>query len=173
MKSATTASTEIPQPAMAIPVCPVGTKTEAMPRPRASRSSSSETVIFPIAQSEPTVSTVLPAVEVRPAGHVEIVRRAAQIGQRGRRERVRARELRIVADELVQAVLDADPVDDAVASSSRQAGGNLPPWVATPTSAAVGCERQSAPRRLPTIGTPSSFSPARVESRIATTSSRR
>ena len=50
-KSATTASTAIPQPAIAIPVCPVGTKTEAIPRACAARSSSSETVIFPIAQS--------------------------------------------------------------------------------------------------------------------------
>ena len=58
MKSATTASTEIPHPAIAIPVWPVGTNSEARPRRFASRSSSSETVIFPIAQSEPTVSTI-------------------------------------------------------------------------------------------------------------------
>ena len=58
MKSETTASTAIPQPAIAIPVCPVGTKTDSSPRRCASRSSSSETVIFPIAQSEPTVRTI-------------------------------------------------------------------------------------------------------------------
>ena len=57
MKSETTASTAIPQPAIAIPVWPVGTKRDAIPRAAAARSSSSETVIFPIAQSEPTVST--------------------------------------------------------------------------------------------------------------------
>jgi hypothetical protein len=42
MKVAMTASTEIPQPAIAMPVWPVGTNLEAMPRARASRSSSSE-----------------------------------------------------------------------------------------------------------------------------------
>ena len=59
MKSETTASTAIPQPAIAIPVCPVGTKTDFRPRPRASRSSSHVAVIFPIAQSVPTVSTIV------------------------------------------------------------------------------------------------------------------
>src|SRR5213593_2339429 len=101
MKSATTASTEIPHPAIAIPVCPVGTNTEAIPRRRASRSSSSETVIFPIAQSEPTVRTTFasssrfrPVGTFRPAG-----------GKRG--------ELGVVRDELVQAVLDLEAGLDA------------------------------------------------------------
>src|SRR5256885_274755 len=58
-KSETTASTEIPQPAIAIPVCPVGTKTDLRARLRASRSSSHVAVIFPIAQSEPTVKTIV------------------------------------------------------------------------------------------------------------------
>ena len=58
MKSATTASMAMPQPAIATPVWPVGTNWELRPRDRASRSSSIATVFFPIAQSEPTVSTV-------------------------------------------------------------------------------------------------------------------
>ncbi len=51
-------------------------------------------------------------------------------------------------------------------------GGKRPPCVATPTSAVSG-SYASASSTAPTIGTPSSVSPARVASRIATTSSRR
>ena len=79
MKSETTASTAMPQPAIAIPVWPVGTNSAASPRDRASRSSSSDTVIFPIAQSEPTVSTVRAgSLEVRAGRDVEAGRRAAR-----------------------------------------------------------------------------------------------
>ena len=139
MKSATTASTEIPQPAIAIPVWPVGTNSLLIPRRRASASSSSATVIFPIAQSEPTVSTTLascvrfsPVGVLRPGGGLRRSRsstpwRAAS-----------TRELGIVGDELVEAVLDVEPGGDAALRSSRQAGGKRPPVVATPTSAVVG-----------------------------------
>ena len=58
-------------------------------------------------------------------------------------------------------------------SRSIHAGGKRPPWVATPTSAVVG-PYDVASSTLRTTGMPSSASPAaRVESRIATTSSRR
>ena len=55
-------------------------------------------------------------------------------------------------------------------SSSRHSGGKRPPCVATPTSAVVGL-KQSESLTLPTIGIPSCISPARAESRIATTGS--
>ncbi len=53
-------------------------------------------------------------------------------------------------------------------SSSRHAGGKRPPAVATPTRAVVGL-KQSASLTVATIGIPSCVSPARPESRIATT----
>ncbi len=59
-----------------------------------------------------------------------------------------------------------------LASRSSHAGGKRPPCVATPTSAVVG-PKQSASFTLATTGIPSSSSPPRDESRIATTSSRR
>ena len=57
-------------------------------------------------------------------------------------------------------------------SSSRHAGGNRPPWVATPTSAVVG-PNGSASSTVRDDREALSVSPARVESSIATTSSRR
>ena len=140
MKSETTASTEIPQPAIAIPVWPVGTNTERSPRRCASRSSSSETVIFPIAQSEPTVrmiragtSRFAPVGTFSPSGGRRRSRsstpcRAASSTSSG-----------VVHEVLVQPVLDVEPGRDRAAlSSSRHAGGKRPPCVATPTSAVVG-----------------------------------
>ena len=80
----------------------------------ASRSSSSETVIFPIAQSEPTVSTIVAgSSRFSPVGHVQTGGRLAQVAQL---DAVLARELdqlRVVAQELVQAVLDVEPARDA------------------------------------------------------------
>ena len=68
-KSETTASTAMPQPAIMIPVWPVGTKTERRPRARAARSSSTATVFLPTAQSEPTVRTTSAAsVRFSPVG---------------------------------------------------------------------------------------------------------
>ena len=75
-------------------------------------------------------------------------------------------------DELVHAVLDVEPSADARLEDLRQAGGKRPPWVATPTSAAVG-PKGRALSTSPMTGTPCSVSPARRESRTATTSSRR
>ena len=68
----------------------------------------------------------------------------------------------------MQPVLDVEPFEIAVFSSSRHAGGKRPPCVATPTSAVVGL-KQSASLTEPTIGTPLCVSPARVESSSATT----
>src|SRR3989441_3288320 len=57
MKSATTASTAMPQPSMKIPVCPVATKLVLWPRLTSSSRSCSCAVIFPTLQSDPTAST--------------------------------------------------------------------------------------------------------------------
>ena len=169
MKSEMTASTEIPQPAIAMPVCPVGTKRDASPRARAARSSSSETVIFPIAQSEPTVSTVFtgssrfaPVGTFRSAG-----------GRRRSRSSTPCRAARLAsssssARNSCSPFSMCRPFEIAVFSSSRHAGGNRPPWVATPTSAVVGL-KQSASLTAADDGTPLWVSPARVESRSATT----
>ena len=64
------------------------------------------------------------------------------------------------------------PCSTQARRSAIHSGGKRPPCVTTPTSAVVG-PSGSASSTLPTTGTPSSVSPARVESRIATTSSRR
>src|SRR5215472_15453800 len=71
---------------MTMPVWPVGTKIERSPRRRASRSSSSETVIFPIAQSEPTVSTIVASTPR--FAPVAVERSAGGRRRRAERERV-------------------------------------------------------------------------------------
>ena len=156
MKSATTASTEIPQPAIAIPVWPVGTNSDASPRRRASRSSSSATVIFPIAQSEPTVRTIVagtsrfsPVGTFRSGGGFRRSRSSTSCS------RASSTSSASSVEELVQAVLDVEPVRDAVRICSRNAGGKRPPAVATPTSAVFG-SKQSASSTVPTIGKPCS-----------------
>src|SRR6059058_4821457 len=88
----------MPQPAIAIPVCPVGTKTERSPRLRASRSSSQVAVIFPIAQSEPTVRTIVASTS-RLLLDAVLTREVGQPGD--------------VVEADVQAVLDVEPVRDA------------------------------------------------------------
>ena len=144
-KSATTASTAMPQPAIAIPVWPVGTKTDASPRRRASRSSSTATVFFPIAQSEPTVRTIVASTSrFAPVGTF-----SPSGGLRRSRSltpwlRASSRELGIVGDELVEPALDVEARRDAAFRSSRHAGGKRPPCVATPTTATVGSKRSAS-----------------------------
>ena len=153
-KSETTASTAIPQPAIAIPVWPVGTNTDRRPRRRASRSSSRATVFFPIAQSEPTVS----ATWRKAAGSRRSARSGRPAASVDREARRRggppARPARVVGDELVQAALDVEAVRDAGLQQLAPGGGKRPPWVATPTSAVVG-PRPRASSTAATIGIPS------------------
>ena len=170
MKSETTASTAIPQPAIAIPVWPVGTKRASSPRARAARSSSSETVIFPIAQSEPTVSTICAGTrQVRAGGDVQVVRRAAQVAQLDAVARRQLGQLRVVGQELVQPVLDVQALRDAalqeLAPGRREAAALGRDADHAPSSARSRGRRSPSP----TIGTPACVSPARVESRSATT----
>ena len=173
MKSATTASTAMPQPAIAMPVWPVGTNCDFRPRRCASRSSSIATVFFPIAQSEPTVRHDLGReLEVLAGRDVE-VRPAACAGRAARRRGALRQldELGIVGDELVQPALDVEPGCDRVPSGARaRPAGSVRPAVATPTSAVVG-SNGSASATVPTTGIPSWLSPAPLESRIATVGS--
>ena len=128
MKSETTASTAIPQPAIAIPVCPVGTNSLAIPRRRASRSSSSETVIFPIAQSDPTVRTVVAScVRFAPVGTLSPRRRQTKVAKLHPALAGERHQLLVARQELVQAVLDVEARAIDAFRSSRHAGGKRPP----------------------------------------------
>ena len=114
MKSATTASTAMPQPAIAMPVWPVGTKTDATPR-------------APRLEVELERDRHLPDRAVGADGehdrrrHLRGSRRSRSRGRAAagagraapRRAVARARELVVVAEEHVQAVLDVEPVRDA------------------------------------------------------------
>ena len=114
MKSETTASTAIPHPAIAMPVCPVGTNCDASPRSRAARSSSSDTVIFPIAQSDPTVRTMrASSCRFSPVGTSRSGGRPAQVAELDAVSRSELGQLRVVGDELVQAVLEIEALRDA------------------------------------------------------------
>ena len=126
------------------------------PRRRASRSSSSATVIFPIAQSEPTVSTIFaPAVRFSPVGTLEPGRRLAQVAQldavlarparpaRRRRRRTRAARSR----------RRGRPRSTPSAARARPAGSARPAW--RRRRAPSSGRRQSASSTAPTIGTPS------------------
>ena len=146
----------------------------ASPRARAARSSSSDTVIFPIAQSEPTVRTICAGtLEVLARRAVEPVGRPAEIAKRDAVACGELAQLRVVGrGTRAGRSRSPEPSRMQARSSSRHSGGNRPPCVATPTSATVGLNG-SASCTAPTTGSPSWVSPARVESRIATTSSRR
>ena len=146
-----------------MPVWPVGTNSLAIPRRRASRSSSSDTVIFPIAQSEPTV-------RIDRARHASGSRPSARSGPRGGLRRSRSSTPCARASAVSSASSETNscspfsmssPAAIESFSSSRHAGGNRPPCVATPTSAVVG-SNGSASATVPTTGRPSSVSPARV-----------
>ena len=173
MKSATTASTEMPQPAIAIPVWPVGTKTSATPRRRASRSSSSATVIFPIAQSEPTVSTIVPAPRGSRRSRSR-VRRAAGAGRAAQHRAPRElAQLGVVARNTCRPFSTSTPPRRSSCSSVDPCRRETAALCRDADERGVRLEPQRLVDAL-NDGMPSSVSPgARVESRIATTSSRR
>ena len=174
MKSATTASTAIPQPAIAIPVWPVGTNSDRSPRRRASRSSSSDTVIFPIAQSEPTVRTIVPGTaRFAPVGSTR-PSAASQVAQLDAARRRELAKLGVVREELVQPVLDVE------AGSSMQPLQDLDPRRREPPALRGDAdERRRRLERQRILDGPDDRErrrpppPRACESRIATTSSRR
>ena len=97
----------MPQPAIEMPICPVGTKTARSPAARAAAASSSVTVILPIAQSVPTVCTMragtprpAPLGVERPAGT------RAEVAQLEPARRSRGDQVGIAAELVVQPGLD-------------------------------------------------------------------
>ena len=125
----------------AMPVCRSGRTREAMPGRRASASSSSETVIFPIAQSEPTVRTIRAgASRFAPVGTLRSSGGRAQVPE------LRTAAPRASSTSSGSSVDHADggrsrgrgPARTQLFRSSRHSGGKRPPAVATPTSAVVG-----------------------------------
>ena len=170
MKSATTASTAIPQPAIAIPVWPVGHELAAAPRgaglrgrARARRSSSrSRSRSRRSGSSSRRGSGCAPVGTSSPAGGLaEVAQLDAVLARRARPARGRRRRTRAGRSR------GRGPARTQSSSRSRHAGGKRPPCVATPTSAVVG---SSGARRRPisTTGKPSSVVPGvarRVEER--------
>ena len=123
-----------------------GRSATAIPRARAARSSSSETVIFPIAQSEPTVSTILRRHARGWRRWGRSGRRAAGAGRAARRRGAPRARLSSASsrEELVQPVLDVAGPSRCSSSGARATpAGSGRPAVATPTSAVVG-PKQSA-----------------------------
>src|SRR3954465_233318 len=112
----------MPQPAIAIPVCPVATNADSRPRARAATSSSSVTDILPIAQSEPTVWTTRTSGRpgpgtLRSAGGARGARRrGGRVPTPPARGRGGRRQLRVLGEHGVQPRLDvqagADRLED-------------------------------------------------------------
>ena len=112
-----------------MPVCPVATKTERWPRSRAARSSSSTTLILPIAQSEPTRvhdAHVGPRWRAR-AGTSRSERRGAQVAQLHAACSRRARRSSGSSASTVcrPASTSSPRVDGLAAARARQAGVEL------------------------------------------------
>ena len=115
MKSATTASTEMPQPAIAMPGLAGRDELGRDPaRPRLAVELERDGHLPDRAVGADGEHDLPGQLEVAAARDVEPFGRAAQVGQRRARCRSERRQLGVVADELVQPVLDADPVLDAV-----------------------------------------------------------
>ena len=97
------------------------------PRRRASRSSSSETVIFPIAQSEPTVSTIVPGTFQVLAGRGrEVARRPAQVAQLDVVPRREVGSSASSREEHVQAVLDVEALPMQLLGAPSTPAGSVP-----------------------------------------------
>ncbi len=143
----------MPQPVIAIPVCPVATNADSRPRARAAVSSSSVTDILPIAQSEPTVCTTRtsgrsagPAGTLRPAG-------AARRSRSSTPAAAAAAESSGSSDRTVcSPASTCKPRPIASSSATRHSAVKAPPNGATPiTSTLAPSEAASATEA--TIGT--------------------
>ena len=169
----------MPQPAIAMPVWPVGTKTLGRPRRRASRSSSRQTVILPSAQSVPTVATVVastvrlaPLGTSSPAGGRRRSRSSAPVRT--------AASANSVSSEMKSwsPLSTSSPRSIACRIVARHDAGSLPPAGAMPISSVSGSPAIASSSEA-TTGTsrssPGTWSrtvlPARVESITATTGS--
>ena len=140
MKSATTASTGTPPPAMKIPVCPVARKSAFHPRPLISFSIASDVYILPTEQSVPTVSNLWPERRSPVAMGYDSMGVRASYRERPRRvaaSRISVIESRRVCKPLAMSM----PCSRAASIAPRQFSGMTPPRLATPIS------RVRAPRR--------------------------
>ncbi len=139
-KSATTASIAIPQPAIAIPVCPVGTKTDfEAALPRGEVELDGDGLLPDRAVGADGEDDLGRDLEVLAGGDAELGRRLPEVAQLDAvlpRERRSARGRRLMNS--CSPLSRSRPARIASFSSSRQAGGKRPPWVATPTVAVVG-----------------------------------
>ncbi len=177
MKSATTASTAMPQPAIAMPVCPVGTNTDRDAAPAGLEVELERHGHLPDravrADREhdraraPRDSRRSRSRDRRAAGAGRAARRSCAL-PRARAARGRPRGRRAGRSRC------RGPSLDALVSRSIHAGGKRPPCVATPTSAVFGSKRSASSTLPHDRARRRRVSPGgRVESRIATTSSRR
>ena len=123
----------MPQPAIEMPIWPVGTKTARSPAALAAAVSSSVTVILPIAQSVPTVCTMR-AGTPRPAPLG--VERPAGTRRRSRNSSPRAAAAATSSGSRPSSSCSPAstcmPSASASSSAAFQAGGSLPPAGATP-----------------------------------------
>ena len=173
-KSATTASTEIPHPAIAIPVWPVGNELALEPAaPRLGVELERDGHLPDRAVGADREHDPRVVGEVAAGRRVEARRRLPQIAELDSVTGGEDAELGIVRDELVEAALDVEAGGDA-GLEELAPGGREPAAASSRRRRARSSGRTRGPRRpSPTIGKPSCDSPARVESRIATTCSGR
>src|SRR5437868_4125180 len=134
-KSATTASMGIPPPAIRMPVCPVARKCVAIPRARKARVNARAVYFFPMAQSVPTVSNLLP-LRLRPF--------AIGMFCGGRRTSMSLRPLcaaaassgAMSASLVCMPLMMSSPASSALSNAGIQASAINPPSFATPITKA-------------------------------------
>ena len=172
-KSETTASTAIPQPAIAIPVWPVGTKTDSRPRlPRLEVELDRDRLLPDRAVGADGEDDRRVDLEVRAGRDVEALGRLPQVAQLDAVLARERRQLGIVGDELVQPALDVEPGRDATPSEARATpAGSGHPASRRRRRRPSARTRQRVLDRRRRSGCPRGSSPARCESRIATTGS--
>ena len=123
MKSATTASTAMPHPAIAMPVWPVGQKTEASPRPAGLPVElDGDRLLADRAVRADGEDDLRVDLEVRAGRDVDVLGRPAEVAElhaAGARE---LRQLRVVGEELVQPALDVEACLDALAEQRPPRG---------------------------------------------------
>ena len=167
----------MPQPAMAMPVWPVGTNTLAQAAAaglgvelEADRHLAQRAV-----RADRQHHSCIHR-QVAAGGHVQPVRRAAQVADLDALQLRGRGQLGIVAEEVVEAALDVEPGLDRAQDRAPPGSGSLPPAGAMPISSVSG--RSASAWSMPaTTGTsesrPGTWSrtrvPARVESITATT----
>ena len=128
---------------------PSGRRPTSGPRLRASRSSSQVAVIFPIAQSEPTVRTIVASTSrFAPVAVLRSGGRLAQVAQldavlRGELGELRGSSCRRTCRPFSR----SRPFDDAALQQLRQSPGKRPPCVTTPTSAVFGLKQSASSTR--------------------------